>query len=257
MIYCGKGLGWLVTLRVLYMWFLVRVYSVRNRPGLCQLFERISGHCQESSSYYRLSSSLTDLIQKARVHQFLQKELDISQFRVLDAQRFQHAQIAVFDGHEHRTQMFQIGSAWRYTIRHDEIMQIPRKSQNYSNLHMETHPSITRSHTSSDAERRQSPRSSGTRSGQWRPFRRRRAARVRHAPCCRIVFPDSWVHVKRADFAKTRRSLQQADVWLYVQMHKMTRISENMPSQNTTPTTSSGCWTRLHIPAVHSRMSSS
>ena len=42
------------------------------------------------------------LIEESCVDQFFQEELDVPQFRILDAQRLEHAQVAVFNGHKHR-----------------------------------------------------------------------------------------------------------------------------------------------------------
>lgn len=47
-------------------------------------------------------------VQKAGVHQLLEEELDITQLGVLYAQRFQHAQVAVFHRHENGAQVFQV-----------------------------------------------------------------------------------------------------------------------------------------------------
>ena len=40
--------------------------------------------------------SPVDLVQKACIHQFLEEKFHIAQFRVLDSERFQHADIAIF-----------------------------------------------------------------------------------------------------------------------------------------------------------------
>ena len=41
-----------------------------------------------------------ELIQKSGIDQLFQEEFDISQFRVLDSQRFQHANVTIFNCQE-------------------------------------------------------------------------------------------------------------------------------------------------------------
>jgi hypothetical protein len=47
-------------------------------------------------------------VEEAGVHELLQEELDVSQLRVLDAERLQHAKVTILDCHEHGAQVFQV-----------------------------------------------------------------------------------------------------------------------------------------------------
>lgn len=47
-------------------------------------------------------------VEEAGVDQLLEKEFDIPELRVLDAQRLEHAQVAVLNGQEHRPQVLEI-----------------------------------------------------------------------------------------------------------------------------------------------------
>lgn len=47
-------------------------------------------------------------VKEAGVDELLQEELNVSEFRVLDSERFEHAEVAVLNRHEHGAQMFQI-----------------------------------------------------------------------------------------------------------------------------------------------------
>jgi len=49
-------------------------------------------------------------IQESSVDELFQEKLDISQLRVLDAERLEHAQVAILNSHKDGTKMLQIGS---------------------------------------------------------------------------------------------------------------------------------------------------
>jgi hypothetical protein len=53
---------------------------------------------------------VTSSIEKSRFDQFLQEEFHVAQFGFSDAQCGQNAQISVLHGHEHGSQMFQVGA---------------------------------------------------------------------------------------------------------------------------------------------------
>lgn len=47
-------------------------------------------------------------VKETGVNQFLQEKLDVSEFRILDAKRFKHAQVAVLYSHKDRAEVFEI-----------------------------------------------------------------------------------------------------------------------------------------------------
>lgn len=47
-------------------------------------------------------------VEETGVDQLLEKEFDVSELRVLDAEGFEHAEVAIFDSHKDGAKMFQV-----------------------------------------------------------------------------------------------------------------------------------------------------